>query len=181
MFSWNFPGSFPYFSMIKTISNCSLPWLLLRRTQQCCRSSLGFMVWLGPSRGMCCRTSSLRFFEFTFHERRRIFYLLVIRRMHSQFFFWTPDWASEILPTMLISCRSLLQWNITELITYLQVLPFHSYIPNEFFPMTSSFVSIALSLILSHLLYLTSWLQDTVKCMEVVLFQGCPRTLLLHI
>lgn len=78
---------------------------------------------------------------------------------------------------MFISCRSLLQWNITELITYQQVLPFHSYIRNEFFPMTSSFVSIALSLILSHLLYLSFWLQDTVKCMEVVLFQGCPRTL----
>lgn len=72
---------------------------------------------------------------------------------------------------------SLLQWNLTELITYLRVLPFHSYISNEFFPMTSSFLSIALSLILSHLLYLTSLLQDTVKCMEVVLFQSYRRTL----
>lgn len=103
-------------------------------------------------------------------------YFIVIRRTHSQIFS-DSDWASEILPTMFISCKSLLQWNISELITYLQVLPFHSYIPNEFFPMTSSFVSIALSLILSHLLYLSSWLQDIVKCMEVVLFQGCPRTL----
>lgn len=30
---------------------------------------------------------------------------------------------------------------------------------------------------MSHLLYLSSWLQDTVKCMEVVLFQGCLRNL----
>ena len=67
---------------------------------------------------------------------------------------------------------SLLQWNLTELITYLKALPFHSYIPNEFLPMTPSFLPIALSLILSHLLYLTGLLQDTVKCMVVVLVQG---------
>lgn len=37
-----FPGSFPSFSIIKIISNCSLPWLLLRRTHSNAVGTLSF-------------------------------------------------------------------------------------------------------------------------------------------
>lgn len=142
-------------------------------------SPFSSMVRLGLSTGVCCRTSSLGFFEFTFHQRRKISFLFALDKenvlsgflLDPRLSIWNSAYQFYLLKV------SLLQWNLTELIMYLKVLPFHSYISNEFFPMTFSFLSIALSLILSHLLYLTVFLQDTVNCMEVVLFQGYRRTL----
>lgn len=137
------------------------------------------MVRLGLSTGVCCSTSSLGFFDLTFHQRRRISFLFARNKenvlsgfvLDPRLSIWNTAYQVYLLKV------SLLQWNLTELITYLKVLPFHSYVSNEFFPMTSLFLSIALSLILSHSLYLTGLLQDTVKCVEVVLFKGYRTTL----
>lgn len=49
-----FPGSFPYFSVIKIISNCSLPSVLLRRTHTSNRNSLSFMAWYGLDQAEEC-------------------------------------------------------------------------------------------------------------------------------
>lgn len=85
-----FPGSLPYFSIIKISSNHSHPWLFLKRTHSnVVGTPCSSVVRLGLSTEVCCRTSSLGFFEFTFHQRRRIFFffnLFVIRRMWSQTF-----------------------------------------------------------------------------------------------
>lgn len=48
-----FPGSFPYFSMIKIISNCSLPWLLLRRTHSNVVGTL-LALWSGLDQAEEC-------------------------------------------------------------------------------------------------------------------------------
>lgn len=48
-----FPGSFPYFLMIKIISNCSFPWLLLRRTHSNVVGTL-LALWFGLDQAEEC-------------------------------------------------------------------------------------------------------------------------------
>lgn len=118
---------------------------------------------------VCSSAPSLGFFEFIFCQRRDFLFACDEKNVLSVFLLdprlsiWSAVYQVYLLEV------SLLQWNLTVLIMYLKVLPFHSHITNEFFPMTSSFLSVALSLILSHLLYFTSLLHDTVRCMEVLL------------
>lgn len=156
--SQKFPVLFGYWDNFKSFTS----WVISEEeSQQHCRNCLCGWTWTEHRTGLqnlqfrilwVYTSSEMEHLILLFaHEKENVLLDLLL---DSRLSIWNI--ASQVY----LLRASLLQWNLTELITYLKVLLFHSYTSNEFLPVTSSFLSIALSLILSHLYYLTILLQD---------------------